>query len=110
MNLNSIIEKTNYSFATPSSTDELIECIKAYMDFVIVSLVVAEIEVTSAMFKMSAKKDLLGLLKLIPNITEQMAADVIDGSIIGLNLQEVLFDEAIDAAKDLKVDIKSKED
>lgn len=103
MNLKSIIEKTSYSYVTPYPTDELIGYAKGDMHFVIVSLVTAEIEVTSAMFEMAAKKDLLGLLKLIPNVTEQMAADIIDGSIIGFNLQEGLFDEAIDAAKDLKL-------
>ena len=102
MKLKKIIRATSYYDLTPYDESELIEEVKSGMEHIIVSLVTADIKVTSAMFKMAAKKDLLGLLKLIPNVTEQVAAYIIDGSIIGFNLQEDMFDEAIDAAKDLK--------
>jgi len=108
MKLKSIIEKTNFSLVTPFSTEQLIESVSSDFDILIVSLVTAEIKVTSAMFKMAANNDLIGLLKLIPNVTEQMAADIIDGSMIGFNLQEGLFDEAIDAVKDLKLELGIK--
>ena len=106
MRLKKIIRATSYYDLTPYDESELIEEVKNGMEHIIVSLVTADIKVTSDMFKMAAKKNLLGLLKLIPNITERLAADIIDGSIIGFNLQEDLYDEAIDSAKDLKLCIE----
>ena len=111
MKLKRIVERTNFHQVTPLDSSELITELKREIGYVIVSLVVAEITVTSEMLIMAANKNLLGLLKLIPYVTEQLAADIIDGSIIGFNLQEGLFDEAVDSAKELKADmLRSKED
>ena len=106
MKLKSIIRLTSYYDLTPFSESELIKEVKRDIGYIIASIAIADIEITSALLKEASNGNLLRLLELIPNVTERIAADIIDGSIIIFDLQEDLFDEAIDATKELKANLK----
>ena len=97
-----IIELTEAYQCSPYSTEELDQFASNDAMMIATSMYILNIKSSGKINLKLARGDWFGAVKLIDNITNEIAALLIDATMIPHNLCEDLYDEAIDCTKEYK--------